>query len=83
MTAQSFKKFFAILLSLMVLVITTLSILAIWKVIDIEQIFQKSLTSLFIIFAASAIILFIFTVLYPVSLKNNDKINIPNPPQQQ
>jgi hypothetical protein len=38
---------------------------------------------LFVIFAASAIILFIFTVLYPVSFKNNDKNHCQNTPPQQ
>jgi hypothetical protein len=83
MTAHSFKKFFAILLSLLVLTVTSLSILAIWDVISIERIFQKSFTSLFVIFAASAIILFIFTVLYPVSFKNNDRNHCQNTPPQQ
>jgi hypothetical protein len=79
MTAQSFKKFFAILLSMLVLVITSLSILAIWDVINIEKIFQKSLSSLILIFVASAVILFIFTVLYPVTFKKDN--NLPSPPQ--
>jgi hypothetical protein len=79
MTAHSFKKFFAILLSMLVLVITSLSILAIWDVINIEKIFQKSLSSLILIFVASAVILFIFTVLYPVTFKKDN--NLPSPPQ--
>jgi hypothetical protein len=76
MTANSLKKFFAILLSLLVLIITTLSILAIWDVIEVKDIFGRAFSSLFIIFVASAIILFIFTVLYPVTLKKE----IPNLP---
>jgi hypothetical protein len=79
MTAHSFKKFFAILLSMLVLVITSLSILAIWDVINIEKIFQKSLSSLILIFVASAVILFIFTVLYPVTFRKDN--NLPSPPQ--
>lgn len=80
MSAQSLKKFFAILLSFLVLIVTILSILAIWDVIDIKDLFGKAFSSLVIIFVASAVILFIFTVLYPVGLKKNND-NIPNLPQ--
>ncbi len=80
MTANALKKFFAILLAILVLVITTLSILAIWDVIEVKDIFSRAFSSLFIIFAASAIILFLFTVLYPVTLKKENH-NLPSNPQ--
>lgn len=79
MSAHSLKKFFAILLSFLVLVITTLSILAIWDIIDVKDIFGRAFSSLVIIFVASAVILFIFTVLYPVGNKkeNDNSTNLP------
>lgn len=80
MSALSLKKFFAILLSLLVLIVTILSILAIWDVIDVKDLFGKAFSSLVIIFVASAVILFIFTVLYPGGLKKGND-NIPNLPQ--
>lgn len=80
MSAQSLKKFFAILLSFLVLIVTILSILAIWDVIDIKELYGKAFSSLVIIFVSSAVILFIFTVLYPVGLKKSNDNN-PNLPQ--
>jgi len=80
MTANSFKKFFAILLSALVLIVTLLSILAIWDVIEVKDIFGRAFSSLVIIFAASAIVLFIFTVLYPITFKKENP-NLPNTPQ--
>jgi len=80
MTSQSLKKFFAILLSILVLIITVLSILAIWDIIEVKDIFGRAFSSLVIIFVASAVILFIFTVLYPAGLKKNND-NTPNLPQ--
>ena len=76
MTAHSLKKFFAVLLSIIVLIVTTLSILAIWEIIDVKDIFGRAFSSLLIVFVASAVILFLFTVLYPMGPKNNDS----NPP---
>ncbi len=80
MTSQALKKFFAILLSVLVLIITVLSILAIWDIIEVKDIFGRAFSSLVIIFVASAVILFIFTVLYPAGLKKNNDTT-PNLPQ--
>jgi hypothetical protein len=58
----------AILLTLIVLFFTTISVLAIWDVIEIQHILSKSLGTLLVIFVSAAIIVFIFAV-----LKGDDK----------
>lgn len=63
-TSTVIKRFFSILLALLVFATTVISVLAIWNVIDIDDILSKSLSSLLVIFVSSAIILFIFSVLY-------------------
>ncbi|MFP4663219.1 MAG: hypothetical protein ACLFM1_02225 [Bacteroidales bacterium] len=62
------KKVTAYILVFVVLLMTVLAILGIWNVIDLENILRRSLTSLFVIFIASVIVLFIFSVL----IKDND-----------
>ncbi|MFO7879899.1 MAG: hypothetical protein ACQES0_01190 [Bacteroidota bacterium] len=57
------KKVTAYILVFVVLLMTVLAILGIWNVIDLENILRRSLTSLFVIFIASVIVLFIFSVL--------------------
>ncbi|MBI3502455.1 MAG: hypothetical protein HY063_11750 [Bacteroidetes bacterium] len=63
------RKISAMALVALVLFFTIISILAIWDIIKIEQILQKSLTTLLVIFVASAIVLFIFSVLYKAEEK--------------
>jgi len=60
MTVKTIISYFLIFL---VLVFTIIAILGIWDVIDIDQVLQKILSSLIVIFAASAVVLFIFAVL--------------------
>jgi len=69
-----FRKGISILLALLTLFFTTLAILGIWDIIDVKNIAWKSLYSIFVIFIASAIILFIFSVIY----KSGD--DLPPPP---
>lgn len=57
------KKIVSNILIIMVLVFTVIAILGIWGVIDLENIMVNTLFSLIVIFAASAVILFIYTVL--------------------
>ena len=66
---SSVRKFAAIALVALVLFFTAISILAIWDIIQIEQILQKSLSTLLVIFVSSAIALFIFAVLYKAEEK--------------
>jgi uncharacterized membrane protein YccC len=47
----------------LILVFTLVSILGIWGVIDLEDIMTKVLSSLLVVFVASAVVLFITTVL--------------------
>jgi len=65
----SIKKIVSYILIALVLIFTLIAILGIWDVISLEEILKKILASLFIIFVASVVVLFIFTVL----IKNNDK----------
>lgn len=55
----------------LILVFTIISILGIWGVIDInlQKVMLNTLYSLLVIFASSAVILFVFTVL----IKDDDK----------
>ena len=57
------KKTVAYILIALVLVFTVLSILGIWEVISLDYILRKIVLSLLVVFAASAVILFIFTIL--------------------
>ena len=68
-----FRKGISVLLATLTLFFATLAILGIWDIIEIENIAWKSLYSIFVIFVASAIILFIFSVIY----KNGDEKNPP------
>jgi fumarate reductase subunit D len=69
-----FRKVSAILLSVMVLLVTVISILAIWDIIEVERILSKSLGTLVIIFVASTIVLFIYSVVYRDENNGNNKI---------
>ncbi|MFO7656705.1 MAG: hypothetical protein R6W78_06525 [Bacteroidales bacterium] len=60
---NSMKKTVAYILIGLVLVFTVLSILGIWEVIDLDFIMKKIILSLLVVFAASAVILFIFSIL--------------------
>jgi len=70
---ESMKKVTASVLILAVLFFSTLAILSIWDLIEVERIFRKSLFTLVVIFCASAVILFIFSNF----LKGNDQGNLP------
>jgi hypothetical protein len=59
------KKTVSYILIGLVLIFTLISILGIWGVIniDLQKVMLNTLYSLLVVFAASAVILFIFTVL--------------------
>lgn len=59
---QSVKKIIGYLLVLIVLLFTIIGILGVWGVINVEDIGQKVIVSLLIVFAASAVLLFIFSI---------------------
>ena len=58
----SFKRIISYVLIILVLVFTIIAILGIWDVINLEEVMNKILKSLLVIFAASAVILFIVSV---------------------
>ncbi|MGD2035128.1 MAG: hypothetical protein PVF73_08750 [Bacteroidales bacterium] len=60
---SNIKKAVSYVLIALVLIFTIIAILGIWDIIDLEQVMIRVLYSLLIVFAASAVILFIFNVL--------------------
>lgn len=66
---QSIKKITSYILIGIVVLFTVISILGIWDVISLEDVIRKVLLSLFIVFVAAVVVLFIFGVL----LKGNDE----------
>jgi len=61
--ATSVKRIISYILIIMVLLFTVIALLGIWDVIDLDDIIRKMFVSLMVIFAAAAVILFIFAVL--------------------
>ena len=60
---KGLKKITSYILITFVLLITVISLLGIWEIISLEDVMRKIFTSLFIIFIASVIVLFIFSVI--------------------
>lgn len=60
---NSFRKITGFVLVGLILIFTIVAILGIWDVIDLEQVMMKVLTSLLVVFVASAVVLFVTTVL--------------------
>jgi hypothetical protein len=58
-----------------VVVFTVIALLGIWDIISLEEIVRKMFLSLMVVFAASAVILFIFSVL----IKDSDLPSRENP----
>ncbi len=56
------KKIVAYMLISIVMVLALLAILGIWGIIDLKNIMMNTIFSFIVIFAASAVILFIHTV---------------------
>ncbi len=67
------KKIVAYLLIGLVLLFTILGVLGIWDVIPLEEVLEKIIWTLIVIFAASAVVLFIFTVM----LKDDENKTLP------
>ncbi|HCQ29568.1 MAG TPA: hypothetical protein DIU39_04730 [Flavobacteriales bacterium] len=65
------RRVIAIFLSVLVLFFTVLSILAIWDLIDIQHVLSKSLSTLLVITISTAVVLFIFAVLYKPDNSDN------------
>ncbi|MCB2195992.1 MAG: hypothetical protein KQH79_09025 [Bacteroidetes bacterium] len=69
---KGLKKLTSYILITFVLIITIISLLGIWEIISLEDVMRKIFTSLFIIFVASVIVLFIFSVLIKDSHENKE-----------
>lgn len=70
---DSIKKVTASVLILAVLFFSTLAILSIWDIIQVERILRKSIMTMVVIFSASVVILFVFSNF----LKGEDPNNQP------
>ncbi|MCK5536971.1 MAG: hypothetical protein KAI79_09100 [Bacteroidales bacterium] len=68
---NTLKKYVSYILITTVILLTGLGLLAIWDVIDIEEVIRKMLYSLFVVFVASVVVLFIVSVF----IKDNTKRN--------
>lgn len=71
------KKIASYVLIAVVLIVTIISLLAVWDIISVEHIMRKVLTSMFILFVASVVTLFIFAVIIkdgntPINKQNKD-----------
>ncbi len=58
-----FKRIIAYLLTGMVLLFAIITLLGVWEIIDLEDLFVKMFKSLVVIIGAAAIIVFIFAIL--------------------
>jgi hypothetical protein len=72
---NSIKKVISYLLLALVVIFTVIALLGIWDIISLEEIVRKMFLSLMVVFAASAVILFIFSVL----IKDSDVPKRDNP----
>jgi heme A synthase len=59
----SVKKVISYFMIALVLIFTVIALLGIWDIISLEEIIRKMFVSLMVVFAAAAVILFIFSVL--------------------
>jgi len=59
---DTMKKIVSYILVALVLIFTIVAILGIWNIIDLKNVMMNTIFSLIVIFAASAVILFIYTV---------------------
>ena len=59
----SVKKIISYFMIILVLIFTIIALLGIWDIISLDEIIRKMFVSLMVVFAAAAVILFIFSVL--------------------
>ena len=59
----SVKKIISYFMIILVLIFTIIALLGIWEIISLDDIIKKMFVSLMVVFAAAAVILFIFSVL--------------------
>jgi len=70
---DTMKKIVSYTLIALVLLFTVVAVLGIWKIIDLKNVLMNAIYSLIVIFAASAVILFIYTVF----MRDTDKKELP------
>jgi hypothetical protein len=68
---ETMKKIVSYILITCVLLFTIVAILGIWDIIDLKNVMMNTVFSLIVIFAASAVILFIYTVFMRDSDQNH------------
>ncbi len=64
------KKITAYILAILVVIVTVISLLAVWDIIDLQNVTGKLIKSLIIIFLSSVVVLFIYGVVLNESNKN-------------
>ena len=69
---DSVKKISGFILVGIIIIFTVVGILGIWGIIDLEDIMKKVMSSLLVVFVASAVVLFITSVL----IKDDQQKNI-------
>lgn len=60
---NNIRKLTGFILVGLIIVFTSVAILGIWEIIDLQEVMAKVLSSLLVVFVASAVVLFITTVL--------------------
>ena len=60
---KAIKKITSFVLIAIVLMFTVISILGIWEIISFQDIIKKTMLSLFVVFVATVVVLFIYSVL--------------------
>ncbi len=71
----SIKKIISYFMIILVLIFTIIALLGIWDIISLDDIIKKMFVSLMVVFAAAAVILFIFSVL--IRDEGPDKLESP------
>ena len=61
--SNSVKKVISYFLIALVMLFTVIALLGIWDIITLDDIIKKMFVSLMVVFAAAAVVLFIFSVL--------------------
>ena len=72
---NSVKKIASYILIFVVIVSTLIAIFSVWGLIDLEDVMWKIMQTLFIVFVAAVVVLFIYSVL----LRNTDRGNFHDP----
>ncbi len=66
---STIRKAIAYILISLIIFSTIIGLLAIWDIIDVQEVMKKVFSSIFLVFVSSVVVLFIFSVLF----KDNDK----------